>query len=58
MGLRDRQSFGRVIGGTSRDDGDDIIIIGFRIFKSLYDNRPNTVSAAVPICIFLPDLAL
>jgi hypothetical protein len=43
MGMRNRDCFSRVVGSSSYNNAEDVVIVSFSIFKTLKNNRCNGV---------------
>ena len=57
VGVSDGDGFGRMVGSSTENDAQDVVIVCFGVFKSLDNKRPNAVRAAVPIGGGIPGLA-
>jgi hypothetical protein len=47
----------RVIGASSEDDAEDIVVVGLGVFESLDDHRADAIGTAVAISSGIPSLA-
>jgi len=55
--VSDRDGFGRMVGSSTENDAQDVVVVCFSVFKSLDNKRPNAVRTAVPIAGGIPGLA-